>query len=82
MSQQPAGGEAAAAPGSPDACHVIVLAAGQGRRMGGIRPKVLHRLAGRTLIGHVLRAAATLAPASTTVVVGHQADAVVQAIGP
>ena len=82
MSQQPAGGEAAATPRGPGACHVIVLAAGQGRRMGGTRPKVLHRLAGRTLIGHVLRAATTLAPTSTTVVVGHQADAVVQAIGP
>ena len=49
--------------------------------MGGTRPKVLHRLAGRTLIGHVLRAAEALAPTSTTVVVGHQADAVMQAIG-
>ena len=50
--------------------------------MGGARPKVLHRLAGRTLIGRVLRAAAALAPASTTVVVGHEADAVMRAIGP
>ena len=81
MSQQPAAGEAAAAPCGPDARHVIVLAAGQGRRMGGRRPKVLHRLAGRSLIGHVLRAAEALAPASTIVVVGHQADVVEQAIG-
>ncbi|MCE2543269.1 MAG: bifunctional UDP-N-acetylglucosamine diphosphorylase/glucosamine-1-phosphate N-acetyltransferase GlmU [Acidobacteria bacterium] len=49
--------------------------------MGGARSKVLHRLAGRTLVGHVLRAAAALAPATTTVVVGHQADAVMRAIG-
>lgn len=82
MSQQPAAGEAAAAPRGPGACHVIVLAAGRGRRMGGTRPKVLHRLAGRMLIGHVLRAAEALAPASTTVVVGHQADVVMRAIGP
>ena len=81
MSQQPAAAEPAAASRGPGACHVIVLAAGRGRRMGGTRPKVLHRLAGRTLIGHVLRAAEALAPASTTVVVGHQADAVMQAIG-
>ena len=64
-----------------DACHVVVLAAGRGRRMGSRRPKVLHRLAGRLLIDHVLRAVAALAPASTTVVVGHQAEAVMQAVG-
>ena len=64
-----------------DACHVVVLAAGRGRRMGSERPKVLHRLAGRPLIGHVLRSVAALAPASTTVVVGHQADAVMEAVG-
>ena len=56
--------------------HVIVLAAGKGTRMRSSRPKVLHRLAGRPLISHVLRAAAALAPATTTVVVGHQADAI------
>ena len=49
--------------------------------MGAARPKVLHRLAGRPLIDHVLRAAETLAPVTTTVIVGHAADAVVQAIG-
>ncbi len=37
------------------------------------RPKVLHRLAGLTLIEHVLRAASRLSPATTGVVVGHQA---------
>ena len=82
MSQQPAAGEPAAAGRGPDTCHVIVLAAGRGRRMGGTRPKVLHRLAGRPLIGHVLRAAAALAPVSTTVVVGHLADVVTAAVGP
>lgn len=60
--------------------HVIVLAAGKGTRMKAARPKVLHRLAGRTLLDHVLRAAASLEPASTTVVVGHQADTVSAAI--
>ncbi len=48
----------------------IVLAAGAGRRMGGIVPKVLHALAGRPMIGHVLAAVAALAPARTVVVVG------------
>ena len=50
--------------------------------MASTRPKVLHRMAGRPLIEHVLRAAATLSPATTTVVVGHQADIIQQAVGP
>ncbi len=56
--------------------HVLVLAAGKGTRMRTTRPKVLHRLAGHTLIEHVLHAAGPLAPASTTIVVGHQGDKV------
>lgn len=71
-----------AEPGAAATCHAIVLAAGMGRRMASTRPKVLHRMAGRPLIEHVLRAAATLSPATTTVVVGHQADAIQQAVGP
>ena len=39
-------------------------------------PKVLHRLAGNTLIDHVLRTAAALAPSTTTVIVGHKAETV------
>ena len=50
--------------------------------MASTRPKVLHRMAGRPLIEHVLRAAATLSPATTTVVVGHQADIIQQAVEP
>jgi bifunctional UDP-N-acetylglucosamine pyrophosphorylase/glucosamine-1-phosphate N-acetyltransferase len=42
--------------------------------MRSATPKVLHRLAGLPLIDHVLRAAATLSPVTTTVVVGHEAD--------
>lgn len=44
------------------------------------RSKVLHRLAGRPLIDYVLDAAAPLSPASVTVIVGHQADAVCEAL--
>ena len=55
--------------------HVIVLAAGKGTRMKSSRAKVLHRLAGFPLVEHVLRAAAPLDARSTTLVVGHQADA-------
>ena len=47
--------------------------------MRASRPKVLHRLAGRSLLGHVLHAAATLRPATTSIVVGHQADRIRQA---
>ncbi len=50
---------------------IIVLAAGQGKRMHSTLPKVLHRLAGRPLLAHVLQAARALAPARTVVVHGH-----------
>ncbi len=55
---------------------VILLAAGKGTRMKTARPKVLHPLAGRTLIGHVLHTAAALAPARTLVVLAPEMDAV------
>ena len=54
--------------------HVVILAAGKGTRMESARPKVLHRVAGVPMIQHVLAAAGSLRPTSTTVVVGHQAD--------
>ena len=56
--------------------HVLVLAAGKGTRMRSGRPKVLHPLAGCPLVEHVLRAADPLGASSTTLVVGHQAEAV------
>ena len=62
--------------GSPDDIHVVILAAGQGTRMKSSLPKVLHPVAGRPMIDHVLATAASLAPATTTVVVGHMAAAV------
>jgi len=58
--------------------HVVILAAGQGTRMKSSLPKVLHPAAGHPMIEHVLRASDALAPASTTVVVGHQANMVEQ----
>ncbi|HJQ43647.1 MAG TPA: bifunctional UDP-N-acetylglucosamine diphosphorylase/glucosamine-1-phosphate N-acetyltransferase GlmU [Jatrophihabitantaceae bacterium] len=61
---------------------VIVLAAGEGTRMKSrTRPKVLHGFAGRSLLGHVLAAAAPLGATQTVVVVGHQRDAVVAHLG-
>ena len=56
--------------------HVVILAAGQGTRMKSRLPKVLHSVAGRTMIEHVLRTASSLAPATVTLIVGHQAEAI------
>jgi bifunctional UDP-N-acetylglucosamine pyrophosphorylase / glucosamine-1-phosphate N-acetyltransferase len=53
--------------------HVVVLAAGKGTRMNSAYPKVLHRVGGRPMIEHVLDRARDLGAASTTVVIGHLA---------
>jgi len=53
-----------------------VLAAGKGTRMKSALPKVMHRAAGRSLLGHVLHAARGLAPAEAVVVVGPGMEAV------
>ena len=60
--------------------HVVVLAAGKGTRMKSVLPKVLHQVAGRPLIHHVLATAHSLEPHTLTVVVGHQADALTAAL--
>jgi len=56
--------------------HVVILAAGKGTRMKSADPKVLHRSGGLPLIEHVLRAADSLSPTTTVVVVGHLAEQV------
>src|SRR3954468_22835922 len=56
--------------------EVIVLAAGQGKRMRSDLPKVLHPVGGRPLLAHVLDAAHALAPRKTLVVHGHGAEKV------
>jgi bifunctional UDP-N-acetylglucosamine pyrophosphorylase/glucosamine-1-phosphate N-acetyltransferase len=56
--------------------HVVILAAGQGTRMKSRLPKVLHSIAGRPLIEHVLRTAESVSPATITLIVGHRADVV------
>jgi bifunctional UDP-N-acetylglucosamine pyrophosphorylase/glucosamine-1-phosphate N-acetyltransferase len=53
---------------------VVVLAAGQGTRMKSALPKVLHPLAGRPLLAHVVEAARALAPDTIVVVHGHGGD--------
>lgn len=57
-------------------CAAIVLAAGKGTRMRSQLPKVLHRLAGRTMIDHVLAALAGAGVDQVVVVTGHGAEAV------
>ena len=61
--------------------HVVILAAGKGTRMKSAEPKVLHRAGELPLIEHVLRAADSLKPDTTVVVVGHLADTVKAALG-
>ncbi len=59
----------AATPG-PQVSAVVALAAGQGTRMRSATPKVLHEIGGRSMLGHVLAAAAPLGAGTTVVVVG------------
>jgi bifunctional UDP-N-acetylglucosamine pyrophosphorylase/glucosamine-1-phosphate N-acetyltransferase len=55
---------------------VIVLAAGGGTRMKSKTAKVLHPIAGRSMVAHVLRAVSALEPRTVVAVVGHQRDQV------
>ena len=61
--------------------NIVIMAAGKGTRMRSARPKVLHRLAGRHLLQHVLDTAAGLGASRTIVVTGHGAAEVEQATG-
>ena len=56
----------------------VVLAAGEGTRMRSAMPKVLHPVAGQTLLGHVLRAAPKGPGAELAVVIGPNHEAVAQ----
>jgi bifunctional UDP-N-acetylglucosamine pyrophosphorylase / glucosamine-1-phosphate N-acetyltransferase len=58
----------------PSALHVVILAAGQGTRMKSRLPKVLHPLAGRPMLQHVLDTARALGARGCHVVIGHGAD--------
>jgi bifunctional UDP-N-acetylglucosamine pyrophosphorylase/glucosamine-1-phosphate N-acetyltransferase len=64
--------------------EVIILAAGKGTRMRSELPKVLHPLAGKPMLVHVVEQALRLKPSRTQIIVGHGADqvaAVVQPLG-
>ncbi|MEX3956352.1 bifunctional UDP-N-acetylglucosamine diphosphorylase/glucosamine-1-phosphate N-acetyltransferase GlmU [Trinickia sp. EG282A] len=60
--------------------NIVILAAGVGKRMRSALPKVLHPLAGRPLLSHVIDTARALHPSRIVVVVGHGAQAVQEAV--
>lgn len=60
--------------------NIVILAAGMGKRMRSTLPKVLHALAGRPLLQHVVDTARTLAPDTVAIVYGHGGDAVREAV--
>ncbi|MGQ0751036.1 MAG: bifunctional UDP-N-acetylglucosamine diphosphorylase/glucosamine-1-phosphate N-acetyltransferase GlmU [Betaproteobacteria bacterium] len=62
------------------ALNVVILAAGQGKRMYSARPKVLHRLGGRPLLAHVIDTARALRAERICVVYGHGGEEVPRAM--
>ena len=59
---------------------VVILAAGQGSRMKSALPKVMHGLAGKPMLQHVIDSAKGLAPEALHVVIGHEGEQVEQAM--
>ncbi|SAL58436.1 bifunctional UDP-N-acetylglucosamine diphosphorylase/glucosamine-1-phosphate N-acetyltransferase GlmU [Caballeronia humi] len=60
--------------------NIVILAAGMGKRMNSALPKVLHPLAGRPLLSHVIETARSLQPTRLVVVIGHGAEKVREAV--
>jgi len=56
--------------------NIVILAAGQGKRMHSNLPKVLHPIAGKALVSHVIDTARSLSPETLCLVYGHGGDAV------
>ncbi|MDT3706051.1 MAG: bifunctional UDP-N-acetylglucosamine diphosphorylase/glucosamine-1-phosphate N-acetyltransferase GlmU [Thiobacillus sp.] len=65
---------------APSKLEILILAAGKGTRMRSDLPKVLHRLAGKPLLGHVVDTAHALGAVQTCVVYGFGGEAVPQAM--
>jgi bifunctional UDP-N-acetylglucosamine pyrophosphorylase/glucosamine-1-phosphate N-acetyltransferase len=59
---------------------IVILAAGKGTRMRSQTPKVLHTLAGKPMVQHVLDTASALQPERTHVVIGHGAEQLREAL--
>ncbi|WP_089609373.1 bifunctional UDP-N-acetylglucosamine diphosphorylase/glucosamine-1-phosphate N-acetyltransferase GlmU [Dehalobacterium formicoaceticum] len=60
----------------------IILAAGKGTRMRSRLPKVLHKLGGKYMVQHVIRAVCDIGIKESIAVIGHEAEMVKQALGP
>ncbi len=60
--------------------EIVVLAAGKGTRMRSAKPKVLHEIAGKAILQHIVDNIAELNPISTHIVIGHGAEQVRQSI--
>ncbi|GGC94436.1 bifunctional UDP-N-acetylglucosamine diphosphorylase/glucosamine-1-phosphate N-acetyltransferase GlmU [Halopseudomonas salina] len=60
---------------------IVILAAGQGTRMRSALPKVLHPVAGKPMLGHVIDCARALSPRHIHVVIGHGAEKVRETLG-
>lgn len=58
------------------ALHIVILAAGQGQRMRSHLPKVLHTVAGRSMLEHVVITAQSLNPEKIHIIIGHAADTI------
>jgi bifunctional UDP-N-acetylglucosamine pyrophosphorylase/glucosamine-1-phosphate N-acetyltransferase len=79
VSKEREGGSRDAGQGSGLA--VVIMAAGKGTRLNSKHPKVLHRIGGRPLLGHVIAAAGkVVAPSDIYAVIGHQAERVRAAV--
>jgi bifunctional UDP-N-acetylglucosamine pyrophosphorylase/glucosamine-1-phosphate N-acetyltransferase len=61
--------------------NVVILAAGMGKRMQSVLPKVLHPLAGKPLLSHVIDTARALSPARLCIIYGHGGEVVPERIG-
>ena len=62
------------------ALNIVIMAAGKGTRMKSATPKVLHKLAGRSLLAHVLKSCSPLTAETRIVITGHGAEAVETAV--
>ena len=60
--------------------NIVILAAGKGTRMYSDKPKVLHMIAGKGMLQHVIDTASSLHPAKTIVVYGHGGELVPQSL--
>jgi bifunctional UDP-N-acetylglucosamine pyrophosphorylase/glucosamine-1-phosphate N-acetyltransferase len=66
-----------------DSFAIVIMAAGKGTRLKSKRAKVLHEIAGRPLLAHVIKAAQQIVPSEDIhVIIGHQAEGVRAAVGP